>query len=132
MRHIITFTIALPLLAALACDSPDDEAMLEALDEEAELQDQGQAAAGAAPEFDVTAKPKPAAAGCQFKVIWPTAGVYEQPGTFVLKTKHAGDIVGHGYFCSTWYDGVHEWQPVATASAEDGIGWMRRQALVAI
>lgn len=132
------FTPILPALAltfgAPACDDPEDEAMLQAEDAQAELQLEDKASsdesyAGSPTTFDLTAKPDPAAAGCHYKVTWPVAGVYEQPGWNNLKNKHAGDIVGE--FCNwTWYDGVNEWIAVATASAEDGIGWMRREAVV--
>ncbi|MEV5704015.1 hypothetical protein [Actinoallomurus sp. NPDC052274] len=73
------------------------------------------------------------AASCQYKVTWPVAGVYEQPtnASTLLKDKRAGDVVG-GY-CDWTYDNTtegHTYLAVATDSAEDGIGWMRRDALV--
>ena len=42
MRHILTFTIALPLLALAlpACDSPDNEAQMQALDLEDDVEAQ--------------------------------------------------------------------------------------------
>lgn len=70
---------------------------------------------------------------CQYKVTWPTAGVYEQPsnGSTLLKKKAAGDIVG-GYCDWTYFNSAegNVYLAVSTASAEDGIGWMRRDALV--
>lgn len=64
MKHFITLTIALPLLAlAPACDSPDDEAELAALDiedDDDEGQGQGQDEDDAEedrPDLDRTAKP---------------------------------------------------------------------------
>ncbi|GAA0371078.1 hypothetical protein NE235_29410 [Actinoallomurus spadix] len=73
------------------------------------------------------------AADCHYKVTWPVAGVYEQPtnASTLLKDKRAGDIVG-GY-CDWTYDNTtegHTYLAVATDSAADGIGWMRRDALV--
>ena len=37
-----------------------------------------------------------AQSSCDYKVLWPTAGVYEEPNPYsvVVKTKQAGDIVG--------------------------------------
>jgi hypothetical protein len=70
---------------------------------------------------------------CQYKVIWPAAGVYELPSnaSILLKSKHAGDIVG-GYCDVTYYNTTEgeEYFAVATASAQDGIGWMRRESVV--
>jgi hypothetical protein len=72
-------------------------------------------------------------ASCQYKVIWPTAGVYELPtnASTLLKSKHAGDIVG-GYCDVTYYNSTEgeEYLGVATVSAQDGIGWVRREAVV--
>jgi hypothetical protein len=71
----------------------------------------------------------------QFKVIWPAAGVYELPstGSTLLKTKHAGDIVG-GYCNWTYYNSAdgNEYLGVSTESAQDGVGWLRRSAVVAL
>ncbi len=69
---------------------------------------------------------------CQYKVIWPTIGVYEQPtrSSTLLKTKSAGDIVG-GY-CDWTYHNTSEgntYLAVTTAAAADDIGWMRREGL---
>jgi hypothetical protein len=74
-----------------------------------------------------------AASGCQYKVVWPTAGVYEEPdpNSPVVKTKHAGDIVG----ASTCEGGgVDDWGFVLVASdaAADGRGWIREEAVVQI
>jgi hypothetical protein len=72
------------------------------------------------------------ALSCHYKVIWSVAGVYEKPtaSSKKRKNKYAQDIVG-GYGCD-WIespDGI-PYLAVVTASAEDGIGWMRRDALV--
>lgn len=76
-----------------------------------------------------------AAQSCQYKVIWSVAGVYEKPSnaSTKLKTKQAGDIVG-GYCDWTYYNTteMEEYLAVATDSAEDGIGWMRRDAVTKI
>ncbi|MDC0721071.1 hypothetical protein [Nannocystis bainbridge] len=109
----------------IACDSPDDEELFEVSEGEM-AQD---ADADAVGPDELSANPRPAAANCHYKVLWPTAGVYEKPGWNLLKTKNAGDIVGD--WCDwTYYDGSHEYLAVTTASAEDGIGWMRRSAVV--
>ncbi len=138
--RITSFTISLLALAAMpclpACDSPDDEAELEALDIEEDndqIQAQDQAdkedreTQQVPPDLDITANPKPTAAGCHFKVIWPSAGVYEQPASGLLKSKYAGDIVGD--WCFTSYASGNWWLAVTSASAQDGIGWMRLEAL---
>lgn len=119
---------------ALACDSPEDAELLEAssgdlAQDDAQNDAQGEDVAELDPG-ELSADPRPAVAGCQYKVLWPTAGVYEQPGWNVLKTKNAGDIVGASWCDWTWYDGANEWLAVATDSAEDGVGWMRRGAVV--
>ncbi|MCO5968436.1 hypothetical protein [Actinoallomurus soli] len=95
-------------------------------------------AAATAPAAPVASGPvlpasRAVAAGCQYKVTWPVAGVYEQPtnASALLKDKRAGDVVG-GY-CDWTYDNTtegHTYLAVATDSAADGIGWMRRDALV--
>lgn len=122
-----TLVVILALFAP-ACDSPDDETRLEALDDEIHSSDRGEAAVQLDLELDLSAQSDPATAGCHYKVLWSPAGVYEKPGWKVLKTKNAGDIVGD--WCDwTWYDGVNEWLAVTTSSAEDGIGWMRRSAV---
>ncbi|QHY93636.1 hypothetical protein SSPS47_00650 [Streptomyces sp. S4.7] len=70
-------------------------------------------------------------AGCQYKVVWPTAGVYEspQPNSAVVKTKYAGDIVGASTCEGATYD---EWSYVlvATDAVADGRGWIRAEAVV--
>lgn len=74
-----------------------------------------------------------AQAGCQYKVIWPTAGVYEtpEPTSTVVKTKYAGDIVGASTCEGATYN---EWSYVlvATDAAADGRGWMRAEAVVPV
>ena len=68
------------------------------------------------------------ASGCHWKVVWDTAGVYEQPyrASTVVKLKHSGDIVGP--YCNT-YTTDDTFVMVACEAAEDGIGWMRQGAL---
>ncbi len=72
-----------------------------------------------------------AQAGCQYKVVWPTAGVYENPNpnSVVVKTKYAGDIVGAST-CegASWNE--YGYVLVATDAAADGRGWMRTGAVV--
>ncbi|WP_434417498.1 hypothetical protein [Nannocystis pusilla] len=114
----------------LACDSPEDADLLEASSGELARDDAQDEDVAELDPGDLSDDPRPAAAGCQYKVIWPTAGVYEQPGWNVLKTKNAGEVVGASWCDWTWYDGVNEWLAVATDSAEDGVGWMRRSAVV--
>lgn len=51
------------------------------------------------------------AATCEWVVVWPSAGVYEQPTRMYspLKVKHSGDRVGGGY-CMQYYNGSEgEW-----------------------
>lgn len=138
--RIPSISITLLILAAMlylpACDSPDDEAEPQTLDVEddndqiddhADHEDHEQIQT----DLDITMNPKPTAAGCHFKVIWPSAGVYEQPASGPpLKSKHAGDIVGD--WCFTAYVSGNTWQSVTSASAQDGIGWMRLDALTPI
>lgn len=74
-------------------------------------------------------------ASCDYKVVWPTAGVYENPdpNSVVVKTKHAGDIVGApGSGCT--YAGVdtYTFAKVTCDAAADGVGWMRIEALAQI
>ncbi len=92
----------------------------------------GAAGAEAATKAPVHAVSVPADS-CQYRVTWPTAGVYEQPtnASTNLKDKHAGDVVG-GYCDWTYYNATEgeEYLAVVTASAEDGIGWVRRDAVV--
>jgi hypothetical protein len=76
-----------------------------------------------------------AQSGCQYKVVWPTAGVYENPNpnSVVVKTKHAGDIVGASTCEGAGYSdgtGDYSYVLVATDAASDGRGWMRTQAIV--
>jgi hypothetical protein len=125
MRKTMFFFLAVLLSG---CDSPDDEALLEDLGD-ADAADVREDAEVLALE-ELSAGVRPVASGCQYKVIWPTAGVYEKPGWWLLKTKGAGDIVGASWCDWTWYDGTNEWLAVATASAEDGVGWVRRSAVV--
>ncbi len=73
--------------------------------------------------------------GCQYKVVWPTAGVYESPNpnSVVVKTKYAGDIVGASTCEGAGYSGTEgdfTYVMVATDAASDGQGWMRYQAVV--
>jgi hypothetical protein len=114
----------------LACDSPEDAELLEASSGELAEDDAQDEDAAELDPGEWSAEPRPTAAGCQYKVLWPTAGVYEKPGYLVLKTKNAGEIVGASWCDWTWYDGANEWLAVATDSAEDGVGWMRRSAVV--
>lgn len=74
-----------------------------------------------------------AASGCQYKVLWPTAGVYENPNpnSVVVKTKHAGDIVGASTCEGASYN-EYGYVLVATDAAADGRGWMRAEAVVQI
>ncbi|MFD9545368.1 glycosyltransferase [Streptomyces sp. NPDC060022] len=69
--------------------------------------------------------------GCQYKVVWPTAGVYENPNpnSVVVKTKHAGDIVGASTCEGAGYN-EYSYAMVTTDAAADGRGWMRVEALV--
>lgn len=71
--------------------------------------------------------------GCQYKVLWPTAGVYENPNpnSVVVKTKHAGDIVGAST-CEGAGWNEYGYVLVATDAAADGRGWMRAEAVVQI
>ncbi|MFC9941414.1 glycosyltransferase [Streptomyces pratensis] len=72
-----------------------------------------------------------AQAGCQYKVVWPTAGVYENPSpnSVVVKTKYAGDIVGASTCEGASYN-EYSYVLVATDAAADGRGWMRVGAVV--
>lgn len=84
------------------------------------------AAAGTASTTDV------GVATCEWVVVWPTAGVYEQPTRMYapLKTKHSGDRVGGGYCMSHYNTSEQEWYvSVTCACAADDIGWMRQNAL---
>ncbi|MFD3658757.1 glycosyltransferase [Streptomyces sp. NPDC058620] len=74
-----------------------------------------------------------AQAGCQYKVVWPTAGVYENPNpnSVVVKTKYAGDIVGASTCEGASYN-EYSYALVATDAAADGRGWIRVGALVAL
>jgi hypothetical protein len=81
-----------------------------------------------------TAPGAAAQSGCQYKVVWPTAGVYEDPnpGSVIVKTKNAGDIVGASTCEGAGYsgpDGDYTYVLVATDAAADGRGWMREQAV---
>lgn len=69
--------------------------------------------------------------GCQYRVTWPTAGVYEDPSpnSVIVKTKHAGDIVGASTCEGEHVDGWN-FVLVATDAAADGRGWIRGEALV--
>ncbi|XUT62807.1 glycosyltransferase [Streptomyces sp. G9] len=71
--------------------------------------------------------------GCQYKVLWPTAGVYENPNptSAVVKTKHAGDIVGASTCEGASYN-EYGYVLVTTDAAADGRGWMREEAVVQI
>lgn len=71
--------------------------------------------------------------GCQYKVVWPTAGVYENPNpnSVVVKTKHAGDIVGASTCEGAGYN-EYGYVLVTTDAAADGRGWMREEAVVQI
>ncbi len=69
---------------------------------------------------------------CEWTVVWPTAGVYEKPTRMnpPLKDKHSGDHVGGGYCMSHYNESEGEtYVSVTCDCAEDGIGWMRRNAL---
>ncbi|WP_239081900.1 glycosyltransferase [Streptomyces sp. SID9727] len=72
-----------------------------------------------------------ASAGCQYKVVWPTAGVYEEPNPYsaVVKTKYAGDIVGAATCEGASYN-EYGYVLVTTDAAADGRGWMREGAVV--
>ncbi|WP_393054425.1 glycosyltransferase [Streptomyces sp. LN549] len=89
----------------------------------------------------VTAQSAVAAAqsSCDYKVLWPTAGVYEEPNPYsvIVKTKQAGDIVGApgpGCEYASWVDNSYNvtYARVSTAAAADGVGWMRYEALVRV
>ncbi|MEU1469968.1 glycosyltransferase [Streptomyces sp. NPDC005761] len=72
---------------------------------------------------------------CDYKVVWPTAGVYENPNpnSVIVKTKQAGDIVGApgpGCEYAGWNDITYA--RVNTDAAADGVGWMRYEALVRV
>ncbi|MEU5366956.1 glycosyltransferase [Streptomyces sp. NPDC005925] len=76
---------------------------------------------------------------CDYKVLWPTAGVYEspRPDSAIVKIKQAGDIVGSpgpGCEYASWVDATHNitYARVSTAAAADGEGWMRYDALVRV
>ncbi len=71
--------------------------------------------------------------GCQYRVLWPTAGVYENPNpnSVVVKAKHAGDIVGASTCEGAGYN-EYGYVLVATDAAADGRGWMREEAVVQI
>ncbi|MFE1365631.1 glycosyltransferase [Streptomyces anulatus] len=71
--------------------------------------------------------------GCQYKVLWPTAGVYENPNpnSVVVKTKHAGDIVGASTCEGAGYN-EYSYVLVTTDAAADNRGWMRAEAVVQI
>ncbi|GGO86624.1 hypothetical protein [Wenjunlia tyrosinilytica] len=68
---------------------------------------------------------------CHWKVVWPAAGVYDDPSRSapLLKTKHSGDVVGP--FCVTQVNASENetFVQVQTEAAPDGIGWMRMPAL---
>lgn len=80
-----------------------------------------------------TATGASAATGCQYKVVWPTAGVYENPnpGSVVVKTKYAGDIVGASTCEGASYN-EYGYVLVTTDAAADGRGWMREGAVVPV
>jgi hypothetical protein len=87
-----------------------------------------------APTAPEAAPPEPAPTNgtmCHWKVIWPAAGVYDDPTRSQppLKSKHSGDIVGP--YCTTQYNAAENetYVQVQTDSAADGIGWMRLPAL---
>ncbi|WP_392675884.1 glycosyltransferase [Streptomyces sp. LN785] len=76
---------------------------------------------------------------CDYKVVWPTAGVYENPNpnSVIVKTKQAGDIVGApgpGCEYAGWVDTWNNitYARVSTDAAADGVGWMRYEALVRV
>ncbi|MEV7055751.1 glycosyltransferase [Streptomyces microflavus] len=91
----------------------------------------GVLAAGSAAAGSAAAASAPL--GCQYKVLWPTAGVYENPNpnSVVVKTKHAGDIVGASTCEGAAYN-EYGYVLVATDAAADGRGWMRVEAVVQI
>ncbi|MFD5764228.1 glycosyltransferase [Streptomyces sp. NPDC127049] len=74
-----------------------------------------------------------AASGCQYKVVWPTAGVYENPNpnSVVVKVKHAGDIVGASTCEGAAYN-EYGYVLVTTDAAADRRGWMRVEAVVQV
>ncbi|WEH42994.1 glycosyltransferase [Streptomyces sp. NBC_01218] len=80
-----------------------------------------------------TASGAAAGTGCQYKVVWPTAGVYENPNPYsvVVKTKYAGDIVGASTCEGASYN-EYGYVLVTTDAAADGRGWMREGAVVAV
>lgn len=77
---------------------------------------------------------------CDYKVVWPTAGVYNSPNpnSVIVKTKQTGDIVGSpgpGCEYGSYVDGannVFTYARVSTDAAPDGEGWMRYEALVRV
>jgi hypothetical protein len=76
-----------------------------------------------------------AQASCDYRVVWPVAGVYEspRPDSVIVKDKHAGDIVGAaGTSCvgASWNE--YSYARVTCDAAADGEGWMRVEALVRI
>ena len=80
-----------------------------------------------------------AASSCDYKVVWPTAGVYENPNpnSVIVKIKQAGDIVGApgpGCEYAGWIDATNNitYARVSTDAASDGVGWMRYDALVRV
>ena len=117
MKHIMMFTITLPLLALAlpACDSPDDEAELQALDiedaeEVQEAEDgQGSPASAHAPD-DLSDAPDPAAAQpnqlCRTNsgaILYtsPTSGIYVPPDALVRILDYRGP-----YHYLARYDGT--------------------------
>ncbi|MFI8423671.1 glycosyltransferase [Streptomyces sp. NPDC085479] len=74
-----------------------------------------------------------AVSGCQYKVVWPTAGVYENPNpnSVVVKIKHAGDIVGAPTCEGAGYN-EYGYVLVTTDAAADRRGWVRVDAVVQI
>lgn len=81
-----------------------------------------------------TAPGAAAASGCQYKVVWPIAGVYEDPNpsSVIVKDKNAGDIVGASTCEGAGYSdgtGDYSYVLVATDAAADGRGWMREEAV---
>ncbi len=74
-----------------------------------------------------------AVSGCQYKVVWPTAGVYENPNpnSVVVKIKHAGDIVGASTCEGASYN-EYGYVLVTTDAAADRRGWVRAEAVVQI
>jgi hypothetical protein len=71
------------------------------------------------------------AGSCHWKVIWPTAGLYEEPTRDqpALTSKKNGDEVGP--YCTIHYNASENenYVKVQTDKAADGIGWMRTSAL---